>query len=70
MEQFLIAAFQLHANVLFVDPQFHFQVISSDPDDNKFVDCAIAAQADFIITSDHDFDVVRRGLQAKADHSR
>jgi len=58
VEQFLIAAFQLHANILFIDPQFRFHLISSDPDDNKFVDCAIAAQADYIITSDHDFDVL------------
>jgi hypothetical protein len=33
-------------------------VITVDPDDNKFVDCAIAAEADFILTSDHHFDVL------------
>lgn len=38
-----------------VQPSYQFQVISSDPDDNKFVDCAIAANADFIITNDSDF---------------
>lgn len=38
-----------------VHPSYQFQVIIADPDDNKFVDCAIAANADFIITRDTDF---------------
>jgi putative PIN family toxin of toxin-antitoxin system len=37
-------------NTLRVDAQFRFQLIESDPDDNKFVDCAIAANADYIVT--------------------
>ena len=55
VERFLTVLFYLHANVLFVDPQFHFGVITADPNDNKFVDCAVAAQADYIITSDQHF---------------
>lgn len=38
-----------------VQPSFQFRIISSDPDDNKFVDCAITADADFVITNDRDF---------------
>jgi len=38
-----------------VSPQFRFQVIHTDLDDNPFVDCAIAAQADFVITEDKHF---------------
>jgi uncharacterized protein len=41
-----------------VQPSFQFQVISSDPDDNKFVDCAIVANADFVITNDTDYAVL------------
>ena len=33
-------------------PSFQFHVISDDPDDNKFTDCAITAGADFVITGD------------------
>lgn len=44
--------------ILKVEPSFHFHLVTSDPDDNKFADCAIAASADFIITSDHHFDVL------------
>ncbi|MDB6022682.1 MAG: Nucleotide binding protein PINc [Pedosphaera sp.] len=54
-ERFLELLFYLHANILFLEPQFRFGVITADPDDNKFVDCAIAAQADYIITSDQHF---------------
>lgn len=38
-----------------VEPAFQFHVIAADPDDNKFADCAIAANADFVITDDTDF---------------
>lgn len=38
-----------------VSRSFRFHTITSDPDDDAFVDCAIAANADFIITSDHHF---------------
>ena len=55
VERLLTLLFYLHSNVLFLEPQFRFGVIAGDPDDNKFVDCAIAAQADYIITYDHHF---------------
>ena len=44
--------------VEFVDPQFRLGLISKDPDDNKFVDCAFAANAAFIVSNDHHFDVL------------
>jgi len=47
---------QLHGNIRYVDPRFRFGVIAADPDDNKFCDCAIAADADFVLTDDHHFD--------------
>lgn len=42
-----------------VSPTFRFHLIAADPDDNKFAGCAIAAEADFIITGDRHFDVLR-----------
>lgn len=45
--------------VEFVTPYFNFGLITQDPDDNKFVDCAIAANATFIVTNDHHFDVLK-----------
>jgi putative PIN family toxin of toxin-antitoxin system len=41
-----------------VTPNYNWQLISIDPDDNKFVDCAIAAQADYIVTNDRHFDIL------------
>ncbi len=39
---------------------FHLNLIENDPDDNKFVDCAFAANADFIVTNDSDFNVLKQ----------
>ena len=46
---------RLHGNIRQVEPQFRFAVITTDPDDNKFCDCAIAAEADFVVTDDAHF---------------
>lgn len=45
-------------NVLNIIPYYHWELIESDPDDNKFVDCAIAANADFIITNDGHYNIL------------
>lgn len=39
---------------------FNLRLITSDEDDNKFVDCAFAANADYIVTNDKDFNVLKR----------
>ena len=41
--------------VKLISPSFHFNLITQDPDDNKFVDCAIIANADFIVSDDSHF---------------
>ena len=45
--------------VEFITPFYRFELIPQDPDDNKFVDCAIAANARYIVTNDHHFDVLK-----------
>ncbi len=45
-------------NVQLVDPHFRLGVITSDPDDNKFVDCAFAAGADYLVSEDSHFRVL------------
>ena len=47
------------SNVLHIDPHFRFGLIEADPDDNKFVDCAIASNAKYIVSQDHHFDVLK-----------
>lgn len=46
-------------NVLRVDVRFRFGLIEADPDDNKFVDCAIVSNAKYIVSDDRHFDVLR-----------
>ena len=46
-------------NVKFYDPHYHFALITQDPDDNKFVDCAIIASADFLVSEDKHFNVLK-----------
>ena len=43
----------------FVNVYFDFNLIQKDPDDNKFVDCAITAGARYIVTEDHHYDVLK-----------
>ena len=42
----------------FFTPHFRFRLIEQDPDDNKFVDCAIVAGADYIVSEDAHFRVL------------
>ena len=42
-------------NVLRVTPSFRFHVVTADPDDNIFTDCAITADADYLVTEDVHF---------------
>ena len=38
---------------------FNFNLSTVDPDDNKFVDCAIASDADFILSNDTHFQALK-----------
>jgi putative PIN family toxin of toxin-antitoxin system len=44
---------------VFITPYYHFKLIVADPDDDKFVDCAVASNAKFIVTEDSHYDVLR-----------
>jgi len=66
MEEFLRTLAQRHGNIAWVEPQYRFRIITADPDDNKFVDCAVAADADYVVTDDHDFaPLVTAGYRPK-----
>ena len=55
------------SNVIHIDPHFRFGLIEADPDDNKFVDCAIAASAKYIVSQDHHFDILKTIAFPKVD---
>ena len=46
-------------NVKRIDAQFRFGLIDSDKDDNKFVDCAIVGNADYIVSNDKHFNILK-----------
>ena len=46
-------------NVELINPEFRWGLITADSDDNKFVDCAFAAGATYIVSDDSHFKVLR-----------
>ena len=50
---------RLHTTI-FQEIYIHFSLIKADPDDNKFVDCAVAADAEYIVTNDSHFNVLKK----------
>ena len=45
-------------NTIRVSPTFFFNLIKTDPDDNKFVDCAICGNAEYIVSNDAHFYIL------------
>lgn len=42
------------------EPSYKYQLVTQDPDNNKFVDCAIGANVDYLVTDDrHILDLLR-----------
>jgi len=49
---------RLHSTI-YQEIYIHFGLIKEDADDNKFVDCAVAANAEYIVTNDSHFNVLK-----------
>ena len=49
VEQFLQL---ISANAIMVDPSMELAVIENDPSDNRYLECALAAGASYIVTGD------------------
>lgn len=45
-------------NVEYREPFYQYGLIEEDPDDNKFVDCALASNATYIVSDDNHFSVL------------
>ena len=50
-----------------VEAYFRYNLIQSDPDDNKFVDCALACNARYIVTEDSHFNVLKENTYPRVD---
>ena len=46
-------------NFIRVYPTWRFGYIVADPDDNKFVDCAICGQAELLVSNDKHFNILK-----------
>ena len=47
-------------NVELITRYYHWNLITADADDNKFVDCTIAANAKFLVTHDKHFKILSK----------
>ena len=45
-------------NIEQINPYYRFELIQADVDDNKFVDCAIVANAEYLVSNDAHFRVL------------
>ena len=57
----VVEAIARHPKICYRESYFHFHLLSHiDKDDDKFVDCAITAGADYIVTEDSHFDHLKQ----------
>ena len=47
-------------NTRMVQVYYHLHLVTQDPDDDKFVDCAFKSNARYIVTQDHHFDILTK----------
>jgi uncharacterized protein len=47
-------------NVIFNEPYFKWNLIENDPDDNKFADLTISGNADYLVTNDKHFNLLKK----------
>lgn len=57
---FAISVIVNNPHTILITPYYHFNLITADPDDNKFVDCAVAGNARFIVTEDRHYNILRQ----------
>ncbi len=55
----VVRALLLLPNVYKVDIYYNWNLITDDADDNKFVDCSIAANAHVLVTQDRHFAILK-----------
>ena len=57
----VVEAIARHPKTIYREAYFHFHLLSDiDKDDDKFVDCAITANADYIVTEDNHFTTLKQ----------
>ncbi len=57
--QLTLDLMMINPNVHLISPSFQTRLIYPDMDDNKFVDCAFAANAHYLVTNDKDYRILK-----------
>jgi uncharacterized protein len=55
-----LAQIMLSPNIIQIIRYYEWNVIEQDADDNKFFDCAVAANAHFIVSEDKHFNILSK----------
>jgi len=55
-----LAQIMLGDNIVQIVRYYEWNAIEKDPDDNKFFDCAVAANAHYIVSEDKHFNILKK----------
>ena len=55
----VLSLFDNLPNIQLITRYYRWFAIKADADDDKFVDCAVAGQADYIVTNDGHFNILK-----------
>ncbi len=55
----IIQMLLIRSNVIKIDVSYKWNLIDADKEDNKFVDCAVAGSADYLVTEDKHFNTLK-----------
>jgi len=61
----LLSLFTKSFNILFTTKTPRIKVVKGDPDDDKFIECAVALKAEVIITGDKTIEVIGEYMNIK-----
>ena len=57
--ELVLTKMMMHKNTVQIVRYFELDALQNDPDDNKFFDCAVAANADYIVSEDKHFGILK-----------
>ena len=55
----VITILTIAPNTIFQDPYYKWKLIANDPDDDKFADLYLSSNANFLVTLDTDFNILK-----------
>lgn len=56
----MVAALIASPNIELAEPYFYYDLITKDPDDNKFANLAISTNAQYLVSNDKHFNIFKQ----------